>query len=54
MTPERQKKITPKSGVDWRKNASTTDADPDDEPMAHTPPDVVAQLGFDPALEENS
>jgi hypothetical protein len=35
--------------VDWRKTASTTDADPDDEALNQTPPDVVAILGFDPA-----
>ena len=54
MTPEKQKKITPKSGVNWRKDAAATDADPDDEDTGQTPPDVVAQLGFDPRDEENT
>jgi NADH pyrophosphatase NudC (nudix superfamily) len=43
--------LEPKSSVDWRKNAAATDADADDEQLARTPQDVVAQLGFDP-LEE--
>jgi hypothetical protein len=37
--------------VDWRKNAAETDFDADDEELAQTPPDVLAQLGFDPAKE---
>lgn len=49
--PEKSNKMTPKQGTDWRKNAAATDADPDDAELAHTPPDVVAQLGFDPAKE---
>lgn len=34
---------------DWRAdNDPNADDDPDDEPLAKTPPDVVAVLGFDP------
>ena len=32
--------------VDWRK--AEDDADPDDELLERTSPDVVAMLGFDP------
>jgi hypothetical protein len=37
--------------VVWRKKADETDFDADDEELAQTPPDVIAQLGFDPANE---
>lgn len=37
--------------VDWRKASAATDADPDDTELEQTPPDVVAQLGFDPKEE---
>ena len=36
---------------DWR--AETPEADPDDEELTTTPPEVVKILGFDP-LHENS
>lgn len=42
--------IEPKK-VDWRKTAHETDQDPDDEELEETPPDVKAQLGFDPKDE---
>lgn len=34
--------------IDWRKEKSKTDSDPDDEELRVTPPDVVKALGFDP------
>lgn len=36
------------STVDWRATRAVTDADPDDEELPETPPDVAAMLGFDP------
>lgn len=41
--------ITAPKRIDWRKTAKETDFDPDDEELDQTPPDVVVQLGFDPA-----
>lgn len=39
-----------KPPVDWRK--APDEADPDDEQLEETPPDVVEMLGFDPAEED--
>ena len=47
------KNIEPKV-TDWRKDAAATDADPDDVELLHTPPDVVAALGFDPKNEQQN
>jgi hypothetical protein len=38
--------------IDWRKEVSATDFDPDDNELEHTPVDVIAALGFDPKDEE--
>lgn len=36
---------------DWRNDPHGDDPDPDDEEI-ETPKDIIAMLGFDPALEE--
>lgn len=38
--------------IDWRKDTKRGDFDPDDQELVHTPPDVVAVLGFDPKYED--
>lgn len=43
--------FTNADNLNWR-DELVDDDDPDDEPMTHTPEDVVAILGFDP-LELN-